>query len=152
MGLVLDSGVLIGAERNAKPVSELLATLEQEHGETEILLSSITVMELEHGFHRANTARIGAKATGLFGHHFRCDSRRAVYQSDGSGCGKDRRRSETERGCHPFARPAHRCYRSSLWVCNRHAESTPLRDDSRPKSPSALVPPQAISIAEFKER
>jgi tRNA(fMet)-specific endonuclease VapC len=55
MGLVLDSGVLIGAERDAKPVSELLATLEREHGETEIVLSSITVVELEHGLHRAPT-------------------------------------------------------------------------------------------------
>jgi len=56
MGLVLDSGVLIVAEREAKPVSSLLATLEQEHGETEIVLSSITVIELEHGQHRAQTA------------------------------------------------------------------------------------------------
>jgi tRNA(fMet)-specific endonuclease VapC len=55
MGLVLDSGVLIAAERDAKPVSELLATLEHEHGETEIVLSSITVIELEHGLHRART-------------------------------------------------------------------------------------------------
>ena len=46
MGLVLDSGVLISAERDARPVSELLATLEHEHGETEIVLSSITVIEL----------------------------------------------------------------------------------------------------------
>ena len=56
MGLVLDSGVLIGAEREAKPVSSLLAILEQEHGETDIVLSSITVIELEHGLHRAQTA------------------------------------------------------------------------------------------------
>jgi len=56
MGLVLDSGVLIAAERDARPVSELLATLEREHGETEIVLSSITVIELEHGLHRAQTA------------------------------------------------------------------------------------------------
>src|SRR5260370_229252 len=55
MGLVLDSGVLIAAERNARPVSELLAALENEHGETEIVLSSITVIELEHGLHRAQT-------------------------------------------------------------------------------------------------
>jgi tRNA(fMet)-specific endonuclease VapC len=55
MGLVLDSGVLIAAERDARPVSELLATLEREHGETEIVLSSITVIELEHGLHRAQT-------------------------------------------------------------------------------------------------
>ena len=56
MGLVLDSGVLIAAEREARPVSSLLETLEQEHGETEIVLSSITVIELEHGLHRAKTA------------------------------------------------------------------------------------------------
>jgi predicted nucleic acid-binding protein len=49
MGLVLDSGVLIVAERGAMPVSGLLATLEQEHGETAIMLSSISVIELEHG-------------------------------------------------------------------------------------------------------
>jgi tRNA(fMet)-specific endonuclease VapC len=58
MGLVLDSGVLIAAERDARPVSALLATLEQEHGETEIVLSSITVVEMEHGLHRANTAEL----------------------------------------------------------------------------------------------
>ena len=56
MGLVLDSGVLIAAERSARPVSELLSALEREHGETEIVLSSITVIELEHGLHRAQTA------------------------------------------------------------------------------------------------
>jgi tRNA(fMet)-specific endonuclease VapC len=61
MGLVLDSGVLIAAERDAKPVSELLATLEREHGETEIVLSSITVIELEHGLHRANTAELARR-------------------------------------------------------------------------------------------
>jgi predicted nucleic acid-binding protein len=61
MGLVLDSGVLIGAERDAKPVSELLTTLEHEHGETEIVLSSITVIELEHGLHRAQTTEQARK-------------------------------------------------------------------------------------------
>jgi tRNA(fMet)-specific endonuclease VapC len=61
MGLVLDSGVLIAAERGAKPVSELLARLEQVHGETEIVLSSITVIELEHGLHRANTPELAKK-------------------------------------------------------------------------------------------
>jgi hypothetical protein len=38
MGLVLDSGVLIAAERDARPVSELLAKLERELGEAEIAL------------------------------------------------------------------------------------------------------------------
>jgi tRNA(fMet)-specific endonuclease VapC len=61
MGLILDSGVLIAAERDAKPVSELLATLEREHGEAEIVLSAITVIELEHGLHRAQTAEQARK-------------------------------------------------------------------------------------------
>ena len=61
MGLVLDSGVLIAAERDAKPVSELLAALQREHGETEIVLSSITVIELEHGLHRARTVEQAAE-------------------------------------------------------------------------------------------
>jgi predicted nucleic acid-binding protein len=61
MGLVLDSSVLIAAERDARPVSGLLAALEQEHGETEVVLSSVTVIELEHGLHRANTAELARK-------------------------------------------------------------------------------------------
>ncbi|HLH00816.1 MAG TPA: PIN domain-containing protein [Bryobacteraceae bacterium] len=55
MGLVLDSSVLIVAEREAKPVSSLLAEVQQQHGENEIVLSSISVVELEHGLHRAQT-------------------------------------------------------------------------------------------------
>jgi tRNA(fMet)-specific endonuclease VapC len=61
MGLVLDSGVLIAAERAASSVSDLLARLEQEQGETEIVISSITVIELEHGLHRANTPELARK-------------------------------------------------------------------------------------------
>jgi hypothetical protein len=44
MGVVLDSGVLIAAERDANPVSELLARLEQADGEKPIVLSSITFL------------------------------------------------------------------------------------------------------------
>ena len=61
MGLVLDSSVLIAAEREKRPVSALLASLSAEHAETEFLLSAISVMELEHGWHRANTPEAAAK-------------------------------------------------------------------------------------------
>src|SRR5437870_9817555 len=43
MGLVLDASVLIGAEREGKPVKEVLRVLKEQHGETEILLSVMTV-------------------------------------------------------------------------------------------------------------
>jgi predicted nucleic acid-binding protein len=55
MGLVLDASVLIAAERQAKPIDDVLLEIEQQHGETEVILSSITVMEMEHGFFRADT-------------------------------------------------------------------------------------------------
>jgi tRNA(fMet)-specific endonuclease VapC len=55
MGLVLDSSVLIAVEREARPVSQLLSAFESSYAETEFLLSAITLMELEHGWHRANT-------------------------------------------------------------------------------------------------
>ena len=56
MGLVLDSSVLIAAERDAKPISELLSELEVKHRETEIIISAISVSELENGLHRAVTS------------------------------------------------------------------------------------------------
>ncbi len=65
MGLVLDPSVLIAAEREKRgavgSVSQLLASLSAEYSETEFLLSSISVMELEHGWHRANTPEAAAK-------------------------------------------------------------------------------------------
>ncbi len=56
MGLVLDSSILIVAEREAEPVSRLLVMPKERHGESEVVLSSVTVIELEHGLHRAQTA------------------------------------------------------------------------------------------------
>ena len=61
MGVVLDSSVLIAAEREKRPVSNLLASLETSYSETRFVLSSITVMELEHGWHRANTPETALK-------------------------------------------------------------------------------------------
>lgn len=61
MGLVLDSSALIAAEREKRPVSQLLSSLSSELSETEFLLSSISVMELEHGWHRANTPEARAE-------------------------------------------------------------------------------------------
>jgi tRNA(fMet)-specific endonuclease VapC len=60
MGLVLDTSVLIAAEREKRPVSRVLASLSASLAETEFLLSSITVMELEHGYHRARSPQLAA--------------------------------------------------------------------------------------------
>jgi tRNA(fMet)-specific endonuclease VapC len=61
MGLVLDSSVLIARERAAMPVSELLNELQEKHRETEIVISAISISELEHGLHRALTPEQGQR-------------------------------------------------------------------------------------------
>ncbi len=61
MGLVLDSSVLVAAERQQLPVSALLEGLQEEHNVTEIVLSAISVVELEHGIYRAQSPQQAAK-------------------------------------------------------------------------------------------
>lgn len=56
MGLVLDSSILIAAERAAQPVGDLLTSLPASHGPVDIMLSAISVIELEHGFWRSHTS------------------------------------------------------------------------------------------------
>ena len=59
--MILDSSVLISAERAARPVSELLEALRAFAGVTDILLSAVSVIELEHGLWRANTPELAQR-------------------------------------------------------------------------------------------
>lgn len=61
MGLVLDSSVLVITEREELPVSALLDRLQRLHNATEIVLSAISVVELEHGIYRARSPQQAAK-------------------------------------------------------------------------------------------
>lgn len=61
MGLVVDSSLLIAAERARRPVSHLLAAISAEYLTETFLLSPISVMELEHGWHRAPTPEIATR-------------------------------------------------------------------------------------------
>jgi predicted nucleic acid-binding protein len=58
VGLVLDSSVVIAAERQGRPVSDFLLALRADSGATEIVLSAISVVELEHGLWRAKTPEL----------------------------------------------------------------------------------------------
>lgn len=49
MGIVLDSSVIIAAERRGHTVREILEQVKAVHGETEIGVSVVTITELVHG-------------------------------------------------------------------------------------------------------
>ena len=55
MGLILDSSILVAAERRGEPVSDLLARIFAVTGHHDVLISAVTVIEIEHGLWRANT-------------------------------------------------------------------------------------------------
>jgi predicted nucleic acid-binding protein len=58
LGLILDSSIIIAAERKRQTVEELLTSVAQTYGEVEVAISAITLAELVHGVVRANTAEI----------------------------------------------------------------------------------------------
>ena len=58
LGLILDSSIIIAAERKRQTVADLLTSIEQTFGEIEIAISAVTLAELVHGVARANTPEI----------------------------------------------------------------------------------------------
>src|SRR5258708_29009749 len=56
MGLILDSSVLISAERQGKNGRQMLTSIADKIGETEVGISVVTLIELAHGAARADTA------------------------------------------------------------------------------------------------
>ena len=55
MGLILDSSVMITAERQGKNARRMLADISQTTGNADIAISVITLIELAHGAARADT-------------------------------------------------------------------------------------------------
>ena len=61
MGLILDSSVLVTAERQGQNARQMLTSVAQRVSETEIAISVVTLIELAHGAARANTSERKAK-------------------------------------------------------------------------------------------
>ena len=56
MGLILDSSVLITAERQGQNARQMLTVISRTTGNTDVALSVVTLIELAHGAARADTA------------------------------------------------------------------------------------------------
>ena len=53
MGLILDTSVIVKAERRGHSVAEILAQIREKYGENEIGVSVVTIAELTHGIQRS---------------------------------------------------------------------------------------------------
>jgi predicted nucleic acid-binding protein len=58
LGLVLDSSVLIAAERRKLTAAQAIENVQKYVGEVPIVLSAVTVAEIGHGIYRADTPEI----------------------------------------------------------------------------------------------
>ena len=56
MGIILDSSVLVAAERQGQNARRMLASISRQLGETDIAISVVTLIELAHGAARADTS------------------------------------------------------------------------------------------------
>jgi tRNA(fMet)-specific endonuclease VapC len=61
MGIILDSSVLVAAERQGQNARQALTSIAGKTAESEIGISVISLIELAHGAARANTAERKAK-------------------------------------------------------------------------------------------
>ena len=55
LGVVLDSSIVIRAERKNLPIPKLVEAIQTTCGQVEVSLSPISVAELVHGIYRAKT-------------------------------------------------------------------------------------------------
>lgn len=55
MGLILDTSILIASERRGESIEDILRYVRTSHGEVDIALSAVSVVELTHGIYRAKT-------------------------------------------------------------------------------------------------
>lgn len=58
LGVVLDSSVLIAAERRKLTAAQAIENVQQTIDEVPVVLSAVTVAEVGHGIYRANTPEI----------------------------------------------------------------------------------------------
>ena len=58
LGVVLDSSIVIEAERRGHTIQQLLEQIFQSLGEVEVAISSVTIAELVHGVYRARSGEI----------------------------------------------------------------------------------------------
>ena len=57
MGLILDSSVLITAEREGQNARQMLAAISSKAGNADVAISVVTLIELAHGAARADTSQ-----------------------------------------------------------------------------------------------
>ena len=140
MGLILDSSVLITAERKGETVGQLLQQIFAAVGDQDTVLSAIALMELAHGIHRANTPQIRSRREAFIQELLR-DVPVYPFTEQIAFLAGTRWRTAEQRSQDSIPGPADR----------RHCGASPLRGSDR-ESATLRNDPRARSEATLRER
>ncbi len=138
MGLILDSSVVIAAERRGDTVEKLIEQVISVTGDQDAALSSVGLTELVHGIYRAQT-----QAMRLLRQSFIDEllSDLTIYpytKATALLAGKDRRRAAGP-GCdHSLWRPAGRRHGAGTWLPCLDRQSPPLPAHPWPQDRPAI--------------
>ncbi len=130
MGLILDSSILIAAERGGESVRQILKRVQAEQGETETALSAITIVELTHGIYRARTDEDRERRRAFTEELCRAVVVHPVNTRNCPACRQDRGRGGDTRCEHSLRGPLDRRHGVAPRLCSGYAQCPPLPADS----------------------
>jgi tRNA(fMet)-specific endonuclease VapC len=119
LGVVLDSSVLIAAERAKLTTPEVIKTIRSSIGDLPIVISALTVAELGHGIYRANNPersrhrrRFVDEIKSQIPIHPVTDATAEIIAQIGG--------EQAAKGINLPLRSGNRSVRAGAWICHRH--------------------------------
>ncbi len=158
MGLILDSSVVITAERRGYTVEQLIEQVVAVAGDQDAALSSVGLTEHSRHLSRPDAGKTPASKVLHRGAAPRPD-RLSIHQGDGDSGRQDRWRTAGSRCNHPIRGSAHRSDRALARLLRAHRRSAPLPTYPQPRCHPLLTlgnnwdsVPTDKSVDGFRER
>ena len=141
MGLILDSSVVIAAERRGDNVAQMLKGIVVATGDQRTVLSSVGLTELVHGIYRAQTAQARSRRDSFI-HELLNDVEVYPYTKETALlAGKIDGEQQSRGHHHPIRRPADWSYGFGGRLFHTDRECAALSVNPRPDARAALRGP-----------
>ena len=138
MGLILDSSVVIAAERRGDTVEKLIEQVISVTGDQDAALSSVGLTELVHGIYRAQTPAMRLSRQSFIDELLSDLTIYPYTKATALLAGKDRRRAAGPGRDHPLRRPAGWRHGAGAWLPCIDRQSPPLPAHSWPQDRPAI--------------
>ena len=139
MGLILDSSVVIAAERRGDTVEKLIGQVVAAAGDQDAALSSVGLTELVHGIYRAQTPEMRLRRESFIYELFRDLTVYPYTKETAMLAGKIDGEQQAKGVTVSLRRPADRGHRALPWLLCSDGQSPPLPAHPGPRNPPALA-------------